>query len=98
MAIGLPLLPSGGTQMTTLLSIIALLAAVAIAYAVALDTRPPFEGWSGSARFALFLVIAGSGGLLFRDVVSLIYPFLQGVSGLDALVSFLGVLVLLAAI
>src|SRR3981081_1220399 len=84
--------------MTTLLSIIALLAAVAIAYAIALDTRPPFVGWSGSARFGLFVVIAGSAGLLFRDVVSLVYPFLQGSSGVDALVSFLGGLVMLAAI
>jgi hypothetical protein len=60
--------------------------------------RAPFAGWSGSARFALFVVVAGSAGLLFRDVVSLVYPFLQGVPGLDPLVSFLGGLIMLGAI
>jgi hypothetical protein len=84
--------------MMTLLSVIALLAAVAIGYAIAVDTRAPFAGWSGSARFGLFVVVAGSAGLVFRDVVSLIYPFLQGASSLDSLVSFLGGLVMLAAI
>jgi hypothetical protein len=84
--------------MTTLLSVLALLAAVVIGYAIAMDTRAPFAGWSGSARFGLFVVVAGSAGLLFRDMLSLIYPFLQGVSNLDALVSFLGGLVMLAAI
>ena len=84
--------------MTTLLSVIAILAAVAIGYAIAVDTRAPFAGWSGSARFGLFVVVAGSAGLLFRDVVSLIYPFLQGASSVDSLISFLGGLVMLAAI
>ena len=84
--------------MTTLLSVIALLAAVALGYVVAIDTRAPFAGWSGSARFGVFVVIAGSAGLLFRDAISLVYPFLQGVSSLDALLSFLGGLVMLAAI
>jgi hypothetical protein len=84
--------------MTTLLSVIALLAAVAIGYAIAMDTGAPFTGWSGSARFGLFVVVAGSAGLLFRDMVSLVYPFLQGVPGLDPLVSFLGGLLMLGAI
>ena len=85
-------------MLTTLLSILAILAAVALAYAIALDPHEPFAGWSGSARFGLFLVIAGTASLLFRDVVSLIYPFLQGASGLDAVISFLGGVVLIIAI
>jgi hypothetical protein len=84
--------------MTTLLTIIALLAALALGYAIALDPREPFAGWSGSARFGLFLVVTASAGVLFRDVASLVYPFLQGVSSADALLGFLGGLVLLAAI
>jgi hypothetical protein len=84
--------------MATLLSIIALLVAIALGYAIALDPGKPFAGWSGSARFGLFLVVTASAGLLFRDVVSLVYPFLQGVSSPDALLSFLGGLVILAAI
>jgi ABC-type amino acid transport system permease subunit len=84
--------------MTTLLTIVAMLTAVALGYVVALDSREPFDRLSGTARFGVFLVVAGGGGLLFRDIVSMASPFVEGYPTGDALVNFLAALVLLAVV
>jgi len=82
--------------MATLLSVVAVVLAVGVGYMAATDSREPVVRWSGGLRFAMFVVVAGGGSVLFRDLAAMLSPFVDGFVSGASLLSFVVGLILIA--
>jgi hypothetical protein len=84
--------------MSTVLNILAIALALATGYVVASDTYEPVGRWPRSVRLAVFLVVAASAGLLFRTLVSMLSPFIDGFVSFESLLNFVAGLIGIAAV